>query len=119
MSVLGRKMFKDPSNRGARNMLKGMGGIMSSSPELANAVQGYSNAGQVTIADENARMMAELARAYKASTEKYNSPFSIDTYGVHLKNVEGEPIGPNLYTDQAKKFGEFPIDFLFYTGYYQ
>ena len=49
MSVLGRKMFKDPSNRGARNMLKGMGGIMSSSPELANAVQGYSTAGQVRI----------------------------------------------------------------------
>ncbi len=49
MSVLGRKMFKDPSNRGARNMLKGMGGIMASSPELANAVQGYSNAGQVRI----------------------------------------------------------------------
>ena len=49
MSVLGRKMFKDPSNRGARNMLKGMGGIMSSSPELANMVQGYSDGDQIRL----------------------------------------------------------------------
>jgi len=42
-------MFKDPSNRGARNMLKGMGGIMSSSPELANAVKGYADGDQVRV----------------------------------------------------------------------
>ena len=49
MNVLQRKMFKNPNGRNARDKLKGMGGIMSSSPELANAVQGYEEGDQVRI----------------------------------------------------------------------
>ena len=49
MSVLSRKMFNNPNGRDARNKLKGMGGIMASSPELANMVQGYQQGNQVRI----------------------------------------------------------------------
>ena len=106
MSVLGRKMFKDPSNRGARNMLKGMGGIMSSSPELANAVQGYEEAGQVRT--EPKSWLPEFLWKSKPSDSRL-----LGDVNVELKNSQGEPIGPNLYTDQTAKFGEFPIEFLY------
>ena len=53
MNVLQRKMFKNPNGRNARDKLKGMGGIMSSSPELANMVQGYSDGDQIRLPGEN------------------------------------------------------------------
>lgn len=47
MNVNQRKLFK---NRPARNKLNQMGGIMASSPELMQTVQGYRNGGDVTLA---------------------------------------------------------------------
>lgn len=47
MKVDQRKLF---NNRPARNKLSQMGGIMASSPELMQTVQGYRNGGDVTLA---------------------------------------------------------------------
>ena len=46
MSAMNRKMF---ANRDARNKLAGMGGILSSSPELMGATQQFEPGGRVLM----------------------------------------------------------------------
>ena len=94
MSVLGRKMFKDPSNRGARNMLKGMGGIMSSSPELANAVQGYGDGGGIEIPG-NTNTSTVIPDALKWLRSKLKI-FPSDNYEPDLSDIESPEITHDL-----------------------
>ena len=66
MNPLDRKLFK---SRDARNTLRGMGGILSSSPELAQTVQKYKDGGPIRTPSRTGleRMEADPIRQGRAT----------------------------------------------------
>ena len=111
MSVLSRKMFNNPNGRDARNKLKGMGGIMASSPELANMVQGYNPGGQIDLNfmdDYKSRSI----RNYLDSLPPLIKEGIIQNKDVPVFNAEGDVIGfqPRAIDGKVLKSGEEVLD---------
>ena len=103
MNVLQRKMFKNPNGRNARDKLKGMGGIMSSSPELANMVQGYSDGDQIRLPGENydpkevalAEYLKNLPPALRKGLANSEPIFNANNeiVGFGPKSMRGQQVG--------------------------
>ena len=107
MSVLSRKMFNNPNGRDARNKLKGMGGIMASSPELANMVQGYGDGGGIDLNfmdDYKSRSI----RNYLDSLPPLIKEGIIQNKDVPVFNAEGDVIGfqPRAIDGKVLRSGE-------------
>tara|TARA_R100000315_G_C5235072_1_gene146582 strand:- start:2541 stop:4784 length:2244 start_codon:yes stop_codon:yes gene_type:complete len=114
MSVLSRKMFNNPNGRDARNKLKGMGGIMASSPELANMVQGYSDGDQIRVPKSGPlggiNEFTEFVNYVNQLPSRLRENINFDDYQLQYK--DGLPVGiePRAKDGKVLRSGEEVLD---------
>ena len=110
MNPTTRKMFK---SRDARNTLRGMGGILASSPELSQTVQQFQDGGNVTAgfgSNPEYTYGTFLAENNLNDTPQAREMFA--KYKVYMDTRE-VPTDPQLFSDvgfdQAPMIGDAPM----------
>ena len=101
MDPMSRKMFK---SRDARNTLRGMGGIMASSPELSQTVQQFQEGGRVTGLDQMELDNVSTARATRIGGKTYLMLPS----GVVLDAQTRAPVSGEETLSVQRKLNAFP-----------